>query len=61
MDATTQAQGEAAKLIRKLRHETRSKFSAEDKIRIVLEGFRKEVGVAELCRRECAGTGPSAR
>jgi transposase len=27
-------------------------FSAEDKIRIVLEGFRKEAPVSDLCRRE---------
>ncbi|NLI97833.1 transposase [bacterium] len=52
MDATTQAQGGAARLIQKVKQETRRKFSAEDKIRIVLEGFRKEISVAELCRRE---------
>ncbi|HUI23347.1 MAG TPA: transposase [Nitrososphaerales archaeon] len=44
--------GKAAKLIREVRAKTRRKFSAEDKIRIVLEGFRKEVPVSDLCRRE---------
>ena len=31
---------------------TRRKYTAEEKIRIVLEGFRREVTVNELCRRE---------
>jgi len=44
--------GSAAKLIREVRVKTRRKFSAEDKIRIVLEGFRKEIPVSDLCRRE---------
>jgi transposase len=44
--------GSAAKLIREVRAKTRRKFSAEDKIRIVLEGFRKEIPVSDLCRRE---------
>jgi transposase len=44
--------GSAAKLIRAVRAKTRRKFSAEDKIRIVLEGFRKEIPVSDLCRRE---------
>ena len=46
------APGSAARLIREVRRYTRRKFSAEDKIRIVLEGFRKEISVSELCRRE---------
>ena len=44
--------GSAAKLIREVRVQTRRRFSAEDKIRIVLEGFRKEIPVSDLCRRE---------
>jgi len=44
--------GSAAKLIREVRAKTRRKFLAEDKIRIVLEGFRKEMPVSDLCRRE---------
>ena len=60
MATTTQVQkerimskpGSAAKLIREVRAKTRRQFSAEDKIRIVLEGFRKEIPVSDLCRRE---------
>ena len=35
-----------------VRRATRRHFSAEDKIRIVLEGLRGEDSIAELCRRE---------
>jgi transposase len=44
--------GSAAKLLREVRAHTRRQFSAEDKIRIVLKGFRKEMPVTDLCRRE---------
>ena len=44
--------GSTSKLIREVRAQTRRRFSAEDKIRIVLEGFRKEIPVSDLCRRE---------
>jgi transposase len=36
----------------RIRHATRRHFSAEDKIRIVLEGLRGEDSIAELCRKE---------
>ena len=39
--------------IRDIRRATRRHFSAEEKIRIVLEGLRGEESIAELCRREC--------
>jgi transposase len=39
-------------IIREIRRATRRKFSAEEKIRIVLEGLRGEITVSELCRRE---------
>ena len=35
-----------------IRLKTRRKFSAEEKIRIVLEGLKGETSIAELCRRE---------
>ena len=38
--------------IRDIRRATRRHFSAEEKIRIVLEGLRGEESTAELCRRE---------
>ena len=42
----------ARSLIRKAKQATRRRFSSEDKIRILMEGIRGEVAVAELCRRE---------
>jgi transposase len=65
MDTTTQVleqegrsgrPGGAARLIRDVRKKTRRKISAEDKIRIVLEGFRKEIPITDLCRRESIST-----
>jgi transposase len=38
--------------IKDIRRATRRHYSAEDKIRIVLEGLRGEEGIAALCRRE---------
>ena len=37
--------------VKETRHNTRRKHSTEDKIRIVLEGIRGEMSIAELCRR----------
>ena len=42
----------AEKVVKDIRHATRRHFSAEDKIRIVVEGLRGEESIAELCRRE---------
>jgi transposase len=39
-------------LLRQVRKYTRRKFAAEDKIRIILEGLKREVSVSELCRIE---------
>ena len=39
-------------VVREIKRRTRRKFSAEEKIRIVLEGLRGEESIAELCRRE---------
>ncbi len=38
--------------VREIRRKTRKKYSAEEKVRIVLEGLRGEFSVAELCRKE---------
>ena len=38
--------------VRDIRRVTRKHYSAEDKIRIVLDGLRGEVTIAELYRRE---------
>jgi len=40
------------KQIKEIRRNTRRKFSAEEKIRIVLDGLKGEYSIAELCRRE---------
>ena len=42
----------AEQVIRTIRRETRRKYSAEEKIRIVPEGLRGEDSIAELCRRK---------
>jgi transposase len=39
-------------VVREIKRKTRRKFSAEEKIRIVLEGLRGEDTIAGLCRRE---------
>ena len=39
-------------IITDIRRATRKHYSAEDKIRIVLDGLRGEYSIAELCRRE---------
>jgi transposase len=42
----------AEQIVKDIRRATRRQFSAEEKIRIVLEGVRGEESIAELCRRE---------
>ena len=42
----------AEKTVRDIRRATRRHRSAEEKIRIVLEGLRGEENISELCRRE---------
>jgi transposase len=48
-DARTQ---QTKQLIRDIKRITRRKFTAEEKIRIVLEGFRRDTPIRDLCRRE---------
>ena len=43
---------ETRSFVRRVRSVTRRKYTPEEKIRIVLEGFRREVTVSDLCRRE---------
>ena len=38
--------------VKEIRRHTRKKYSAEEKIRIVIEGIRGESTIAELCRKE---------
>ena len=46
------AKDTAEKVVKDIRPATRKQYSAEEKIRIVLEGLRGEDSIAELCRRE---------
>jgi transposase len=39
-------------VVSQIRKATRRKFSAEEKIRIVLEGLRGEIPLSDICRRE---------
>ena len=39
-------------IVKNIRRATRRHHSAEEKIRIVLDGLRGEISIAELCRRE---------
>jgi transposase len=55
-EETQATPGSGARLIRKVRKYTRRRITAEDKIRIVLEGFRKEIPITDLCRREGVST-----
>ena len=40
------------RLVKNIRRATRKHYSAEEKIRVVLDGLRGESSIAELCRRE---------
>ena len=42
----------ASSLISELKRKTRKVYSSEEKIRIVIEGIRGEISIAELCRKE---------
>ena len=55
LDQTQRAEArtpETRTFMRQVRAASRKKYSPEEKIRIVLEGFRREVAVSDLCRRE---------
>ena len=50
MRKTRQTSGE--RIVKDIKRKTRKQYSAEEKIRIVLDRLRGEESVAELCRRE---------
>ena len=50
--AAEERTGEARSFVRTVKAAGRRKYTSEEKIRIVLEGFRREVTVSDLCRRE---------
>ena len=39
-------------IVRDIKRKTRKKYSAEEKIRIILEGLRGEESISAICRRE---------
>jgi len=39
-------------VVREIRRKTRRKYSAEEKIRIILEGLRSKQSITDLCRKE---------
>jgi len=49
---TAAAKAPAEQVVRDIRRRTRKQHTAEDKIRVVLEGLRGEDSIAALCRRE---------
>jgi hypothetical protein len=44
----------AEQVVKDIRRQTRRQYSAEEKIRIVVEGLRVEENISELCRREAS-------
>ena len=52
MRQKSETQGTSEKLVKDIRRATRKQYSAEEKIRVVLDGLRGEYSIAELCRRE---------
>ena len=40
------------RIVREIKRRTRKKYQSEEKIRIILEGLKGEVSIAEICRRE---------
>ena len=48
----SKSKASAERVVKDIRRKTRRQFSAEEKIRIVLEGLRGDDSIAELCRKE---------
>ena len=51
-DAAQQRSEETRSFVRRVKGATRRRYTPEEKIRVVPEGFRREVTVSDLCRRE---------
>ena len=52
MKQTSENRGTSEQVVKDIRRATRKQYSAEEKIRIVLDGLRGEYSIVELCRRE---------
>ena len=48
----SKSKASAERVVKDIRRKTRRQFSAEEKIRLVLEGLRGDDSIAELCRKE---------
>ena len=46
----------AEQFLKQARRRTRKKFTSEEKIRVILEGMKREVSTVDLCRREGIST-----
>ena len=51
-EAAEERSEETRSFVRTVKAATRRRYTPEEKIRVVLEGFRREVAVNDLCRRE---------
>ena len=58
---SSRSKSPAEQVVKDIRRKTRRHFSAEDKIRIVLDGLRGDDSIAELCRREGIAQGSVAK
>ena len=47
-----QPEKSSERIVRNIRRATRKQYSAEEKIRIVVDGLRGETSIVEICRRE---------
>ncbi len=52
MTAKTESKPSPESIVRQIKRKTRRKFSAEEKIRVVLSGLRGEESITDLCRKE---------
>lgn len=52
IETTAKPAETADQFVQKVRRWTRRKYGADEKIRIILEGLKREASTAELCRQE---------
>ena len=60
-EAAEERSEQTRSFVRTVKAAARRKYTSEEKIRIVLEGFRREVTVNDLCRREGSSPTPTTR
>ena len=60
-EAAEERSEQTRSFVRTVKAAARRKYTPEEKIRIVLEGFRREVTVNDLCRREGSSPTPTTR